>query len=74
MSDPFKTDYAGEPTTAAQVGKAAAEPQVDPALPLAGSTEPLRSTNQPPDFGFQPSIYGTGKPRRIIIRGKISVG
>ena len=74
MSDPFKTDYTDQPVTTAIVGMAKIESKANPALSSAAPTAHTTPSIRPPDFGFQPSIYGTGKPRRVIIRGKISVG
>ena len=69
MSDPFRSNYISGVVT----GKSVTE-----TVQLAGVPENLKinSTSivgaESRTFGFEPEKYGLGKPKRIVIRGKIS--
>ncbi len=71
MPDPFSTEYAPPaPTATAKevvASKSVAQPLPAEAAPLV----PVTKAGATP-FGFNPTVYGTGKPRRVVIRGKIA--
>jgi len=75
MSDPFKSDYvvSTQPITTSQT--VTTTPQLEaPAVAKSLSTSVTALTGGAQVFGFEPRLYGTGKPRRIVIRGKIAIG
>lgn len=69
MSDPFRSNYVSGVVTSKSV------PEVFQSVG-ASETLKLNSTSiigsEPRTFGFEPEKYGLGKPKRIVIRGKIS--
>jgi hypothetical protein len=72
MSDPFSSDYV--PSQATQAVPVAARAQ-KPAVTAATGERPLGSAEgaDPKAYGFEPQRYGLGKPRRVVIRGKIAI-
>jgi hypothetical protein len=71
MRDPFSSDYlsANVTDTATTTAISAATPvtkKVSSAITPSSVNADLR------EFGFEPERYGLGKPRRIVIRGKIA--
>ncbi len=66
MPDPFSSEYARTPQTRASIVTEPARTQT-PELPTAQQV-----SIDPNSFGFEPELYGLGKPRRVILRGKIS--
>lgn len=71
-SNPFSSEYVGTPATLPQISPDAV------AVPPTTTTEPEQpiaaATAAHPKYGleFAPESYGGGKPRRVIIRGKIA--
>lgn len=69
MSDPFKSDYISSSVTGTSptdVTAVATPSQESAAVFPATSDIGARA------FGFEPERYGLGKPKRILIRGKIA--
>lgn len=71
MRDPFSSDYVSANTTdnattaaiSAETGDNAKIPEtIIPSASIAGARE----------YGFEPERYGLGKPKRIVIRGKVA--
>ena len=74
MPDPFKSDYSGSPLTPQANKNQTPSLNSDSTKSTVGTTASATDFNhQPANFGFKPEFYGTGKPRRIIVRGKISI-
>jgi len=72
MPNPFSSDYVPNPATQVaepQLAKKAAVTEAAPAPPVVATTVP--ETNA---YGFEPRRYGLGKPRRVVVRGKVAVG
>lgn len=64
---PFNDEYRqGSETSATQ--------ETEVGAPVAGTGRTSTSLTEPPGTAlvFEPERYGTGKPRRVVIRGKIS--
>jgi hypothetical protein len=71
MPNPFSSDYAQSPGTQ-PITQAPAAPE----RAITAATEEALPSPQPTelrDYGFEPERYGSGKPRRVIIRGKIAI-
>jgi hypothetical protein len=76
MSDPrrpFKSDYGDESQATASPAKAE-PPLVAPegAAPASQTESTEAPILQRVDKLIEPGRYGTGKPRRVVIRGRIS--
>jgi hypothetical protein len=70
MSDPFKSDYAAPAGT---VPAPSVPPRPADMVQMVPSRPTLKvNPAGQQDFGFEPQRYGLGKPRRIVIRGKIA--
>lgn len=72
MPNPFSSDYV--PSKATQAVPTAATAQTAVATVATGERpqEPVEVADSK-DYGFEPQRYGLGKPRRVVIRGKIAV-
>lgn len=72
MPNPFSSDYV--PSQATQAVPAAA-PAPKAAVTAATAARPPSPTEgaDPKAYGFEPQRYGLGKPRRVVIRGKIAI-
>jgi len=69
MPNPFSPDYVTATLTAgtaAAAGLLVPHAQETGVLPAAGSEANTQK------FDFQPGQYGLGKPKRVVIRGKIA--
>jgi hypothetical protein len=69
MPDPFKSDYISSSVTGTSptdVTTVAKPPQESAAV------FPVTSDLGARAFGFEPERYGLGKPKRVLIRGKIA--
>lgn len=67
---PFSSEYSkgSQPTSAA-----VAEAPAALGVPATSATEAVAPAAVPPTTElFKPERYGVGKPRRIVIRGKVS--
>lgn len=72
MPNPFSSDYVSSQAT--QAIPALAPAQIS-ATAVAGERPPESTEGADPQaYGFQPQRYGLGKPRRVVIRGKIAIG
>lgn len=72
MPNPFNSDYVlGQPTQA--VSDAPPAQQTVTAAPRAVTAESPDGADLKA-YGFEPQRYGLGKPRRVVIRGKITIG
>lgn len=71
MQDPFSSEYASTVITATSVTTALPLGQVHKAKG-SSATGPAAGDLDSRAFGFEPERYGLGKPRRIVIRGKIA--
>lgn len=70
MSDPFNSEYVSATVT----GKSApATAGVSASQVAAAQTATAVSAAEPKAYGFEPERYGLGKPRRIVVRGKIAI-
>lgn len=71
--NPFKSDYSTESNTTLSYGDREnmlplAQETTVPSQTISNETHIISPTNQL----IEPERYGIGKPRRIVIRGKIS--
>jgi len=68
MPYPFSPEYAPTPATQVQA------PQVVPIAPAAATSPQVTvaTAQQTPAAEFKTTAYGTGKPKRVIIRGKVT--
>jgi hypothetical protein len=70
MPSPFNSSYVNTSVTAATPMEVAAQKEV----PRTSGTAPVPEVKAgQAGYGFDPTRYGLGKPRRIIIRGKIAI-
>lgn len=68
MSDPFNSEYVTTIVTNSKTN-------VEALKPLTTQILQQKSNESMPDaisFGFEASRYGLGKPKRIVIKGKIT--
>lgn len=72
MKDPFSSDYV--PSQATQGGPATAPARKAAITAATGHAPPeLAEGTDLKAYGFEPQRYGLGKPRRVVIRGKIAI-
>lgn len=70
---PFKTDYAGESQTTSHPAKAGNRLEVNESGTVQSQTATVETMLLPPlERLLETARYGSGKPRRVIIRGRIS--
>lgn len=72
MQNPFSTDYDKSQVTQAVP---AAAPAQKVTVTVATGQVPSESVEgaDPKAYGFEPQRYGLGKPRRLVVRGKIAI-
>ena len=72
MQSPFNSDYVRSQATQAVPAAAAAQRM---AVTAATGQPPEESIEgaEPKAYGFEPQRYGLGKPRRVVVRGKIAI-
>jgi len=71
MSDPFSSEYASGNLTSTSVAATkftGTKRDISGAATIDSSAGDAESST----FGFEPERYGLGKPKRIVIRGKIT--
>ena len=71
MQDPFNSEYVSSVVTGTS--------SIEATKPLTNnldmkSNKTIAASPEPVEFGFEPARYGLGKPKRVIIRGKITRG
>lgn len=71
MPDTFSSDYASSNSTSPEVSPIALRSPGQGPVKLPGINEDAIEVDIR-TFGFEPERYGLGKPKRIVIRGKIS--
>lgn len=71
MPNPFSSEYASSSLTDTSVA-ATKFPDTKRDIPQAATIDPLDDVTGSSTFGFEPERYGLGKPKRIVIRGKIT--
>ena len=72
MPNPFSSDYVS--TSVTEIAPASPAPGVKAATAPTGGAVPHSAEGaEPKAYGFEPQRYGLGKPRRIVIRGKIAI-
>lgn len=72
MKNPFSSDYVPSQATQAVPAAALAQKVAVTAATGQGPPQPAEGAD-PKAYGFEPQRYGLGKPRRVVIRGKIAV-
>jgi hypothetical protein len=72
MPNPFSSDYV---LTQATQATPATAPAANTAVTAATGEAPPESSEgaAAKAYGFEPQRYGLGKPRRVVIRGKIAI-
>lgn len=72
MPNPFSSDYVPSLATQAVPTGAPAQKSV---VTAATPERPSEVAQEPDakDYGFESQRYGLGKPRRVVIRGKIAI-
>ena len=74
MPNPFSSDYVPSSAPTTQAVPAAAPTQEAAVTAATAERTPERPQGaDPKDYGFEPQRYGLGKPRRVVIRGKIAI-
>lgn len=72
MPNPFSSDYVF--TAATETVPAGTAPKVKAATVLTSGAVPTPVEEpEAKAYGFEPQRYGLGKPRRVVIRGKIAI-
>lgn len=70
--DPFTSDYVSSGVT--ETAPTGTTPKVKTGIvQTGGAIEPPVKEPEVKTYGFEPKRYGLGKPRRIVIRGKIAI-
>lgn len=73
MPDPFKSEYVSSTHTNGNEKDNPISIKIKEVNQIA-VTATVPGTSEFPKFGFEPQRYGLGKPKRVIIRGKITHG
>lgn len=71
MQDPFSSEYVSTTVTETSTTTAASATTTS-AAQVSEVIIPAVSDAEPRAYGFEPERYGLGKPKRIVIRGKIA--
>ncbi len=72
MQNPFSSDYVESQATQAVPAAAPAQKVAVTAATGQAPPEPVEGAD-PKTYGFEPQRYGLGKPRRVVVRGKIAI-
>ena len=73
MSDPFNSEYVSSSHTGGNKKDTPISNKIKE-ISQVDATATTTATLESPKFGFEPQRYGLGKPKRVIIRCKITNG
>ena len=73
MQNPFSSDYVpSQLTQAAPAVRSAQKVTITAAVTSQSTPKPAEAADSKA-YGFEPQRYGLGKPRRLVVRGKIAI-
>jgi hypothetical protein len=74
MQPKLNSEYVSEIGTEGVSVSTGAQFKTDAKVSLGAELTRMPEAISSEQYGFQPEQYGLGKPRRIIIRGKVAIG